>query len=230
MEINDIHKWLRSDRNYTIGVQIYSELGSSQTYKDLFAKFENSHTKAQLLSKMQELAIKFPEEKLVIVSKVKKKRPQVTRVENYLPKKKNSELVDFSKLPPEILKLHTENGEIVRKTGFLRNLLFNCPSDQRYSVAKQIVDNHDKVIENWMHIDYYNQNQEILELKERKETDKRFQQRIPDENKMRILLSLRTQISKVKKKIKDNPDQLALKDKLKDLELKKNLLKKEING
>lgn len=229
MEINDIHKWLRSERNYQIGVQIYEQFGSNNSLKALFAKSHNSFTSEKLLAKMRELAEQYPEENLVIISKNKKSKPVITRIDSFKPSAKNSELSDFSKLPPELIVRHKEIGELVRKTGFLRNLLMSCPADQRFDIASTIVSNHEQVVEHWMHIDYYNQNQTLLELKERSKTDARFQQRIPSSDKMKLLLSYRSQISKLKKRIISEPDKkLALTDKLKDIELKKNLLEKEI--
>lgn len=229
MEINDIHKWLRSDRNYEIGVQIYEQFGTNKSLMALFSKSHNSFTSEKLLAKMRELAEQFPEKKLEVVPKVKKKKPVITRIDSFKPAVKNSELTDFSKLPPELIARHKEIGELVRKTEFLRNLLLRCPSDQRYTIASTIVSNHEKVVEHWMHIDYYNQNQTLLELKQRTKTDARYQQRIPETNKFQILLSLRSQISKLKNRIESEPDKkLALTDKLNNLLLRKKLLEKEL--
>ena len=219
MEINDIHIYLRNPVDYSMGVAIYNHFGSSQVLKDNFSKFNNSFWREKLLAEIKKLATDHPEVKKIPAPKL----PAVKKGSEFVHGKAvKREFIDLAKLPEELRDKFKQNGDNARAAEYLKRLLINSPPNKRLEIVAEIAALHDSTIANWADIDYYQEHKKHKEIKTPLE-DKRLMPRIDPAKKHNQLQSWMSQRSKLKKKT----DAASL-DKIKDLTIKIDLLRKEL--
>jgi hypothetical protein len=227
MEINDIHIFLRNSADYATGVAIYKQFGTSDLLKQSFAKYNNSFWKAKLLEELKKLALVHTEQKVVPSAKTKKPNQPVLNDQTIViganKTKVKRPFIDITALPDDLRNKFIENGSLVKDANYLKRFIHGAPPKDRLAIVEQIAELHESNMANWSEIDYFIENKKKRVVSDIKKEDKRLVERIPDGEKMRKLLSYRSQRSKLKKSTK-----AADIDKLRDLNIKIELLQKEI--
>ena len=133
---NEINSWLNSERDYAIGVQLYSRFGQSQNMKRIFERSDQSERSTQNLiyelEKLQHVSPALPKRSTPVLP------PQIAAIANQYVSNSNSHSRDDQLLFDQIkskLKIRDH----------LHATLELVPEDQRRLNALQILDLSDEI-------------------------------------------------------------------------------------
>jgi hypothetical protein len=181
MAIYAIGEWLNGDRDYYKGVELYKLHGSSDILKATFEMGKNSYTVETL-----------EEEMLQLYNESEDERPATQTLA----------------LPTDILTIEKQAKDLFKEMAFLHANLDNShlnPTDAiRLQSALRIRDIHHEMRERFKMVDHFRETGQRLEVEEPVETAINLEGLSPVELLNRRN-TLRTHISKLKKKIESNP-------------------------
>lgn len=122
-----IELFLKGEKDYAYGVELYSKIGTSNSLKKLFASGEDDYSREKLTAELETFANSLK------ANTVKNKFQSFTA-----PKKKP---IDISILPANLRAEHAKLGPIIREMASLHAKLELFSSDElRYEAAEKIIE------------------------------------------------------------------------------------------
>lgn len=219
MKFKDLLKWIADgSKNWEKGVQLYNHFGANTHLKRRFIRLGpiefNKGLLREELTSIARMLEKSHQHKAV-KSKPAGKSFEVKQspVHDSIP---SSQLlvettqhltVDLAVLPEALRKLHFKKGKLFNEASMLHKKLASSPLHERASMVETIVENmrENQVI--WNEINFYQSNQKVKgehpDLKQRKK-EKELKS-VPGEVLQRTLTNRRSNLSRYKKMIADNP-------------------------
>lgn len=204
--IAQLNNWF-TDKDYTTGVSIYSQLGYSLVLKNLFAKGPNKYNTAKLEAEL--LKLKEKHSRVVVAKTVRTKivQKKLSKNDNSPPTTHhppryttpNVNEVDFDKLP-EQLKYETTIRIKLFKEANAHHYRLDSLIDpiERQKSIKLILDNFERIDVFWTRIDYFLDNGIVLPT----DIDKSTIKEITDPIEMiKRRNNLRSNITKGRKKV-----------------------------
>jgi hypothetical protein len=143
--INDIHKWLRSSKDYKSGVEIIIRVDPTFSKLYLLQGPENSYSKSVLEKRLRELAESMPE---------KIEKPQVRKFTEKAVVIDHSKR-DYKTLPPDLQLKYSRSGQILSEANYIKGQLLGKPQKERPILIAKIMDlyNERRII--WNQIDEF---------------------------------------------------------------------------
>lgn len=163
MAIKAVNNWLNGEQDYTEGVRLFTQYGSSKVLANLFASSQNSYTVKKLLQEMQQLNTA-QQPVTVAVKEVhpKKRQKDVMRLSSFkLKNKPTFGAVDLSNAPKAIQSMDQRRRQLFQQAAEVKAALdggqFTTP-EERYKAVKLIDDNfygHRGIQQIWHRIDFW---------------------------------------------------------------------------
>lgn len=128
--VNDIHKWLRSGKDFKSGVKILELVDPTFPKLYLLRGADNSYSKSILEKRLNELADQMPEKpiKIPIRKSIPKSAP--------LDQSKR----DYSKLPEDLQLKYSRSGQILSEANYIKGQLPGKPQNERPILIARIMD------------------------------------------------------------------------------------------
>lgn len=142
---NDLHKWLRSNRNFNDGLKILENLDSEFSKMYLLKTGESSYTKEILFKRIKELSEAIPEIKRIIKPK---EVPIITVKEESGPR-------DYSKLPPHLRDKFSRSGQILSEVNLEKGRLALMEQSKRPPIIHRIMELYQERKSIWEQIDEF---------------------------------------------------------------------------
>jgi hypothetical protein len=210
---NSIKNWLKSSKDYNIGVALYNAHGSNDAVKKMFAQGESPYRLQRLVTELQALS-KTIEQDAPIVLEPK-----------YEPVNVQTMQLPENAVPPELDKYLGEWKPLYMERNHLRARLRDAKDDiERGKMAHQILLLQDQLQAIWERRDYELRTGEPMPIVKKREP-------VTDPKKLqRHVLNLRSYISKAKKALDKNPENEKISKRLAQLETELAETLKQMEG
>lgn len=163
MAIKAVNSWLNGAKDYTEGVRLYKQYGSSTILADLFTKSQNIYTEKKLLQELQKLNEQSaPVLTPVMEVKPKLRQKDLMRLSTFKPKQKSTfAAVDLTNAPKALQNLDQRRRQLFQQAAEVKAALdagtFKTAAE-RYEAVKLIDENFygfKGIQQIWQRIDYW---------------------------------------------------------------------------
>lgn len=209
MAIKAVNSWLNGEKNYTEGVRLYKQYGSSKVLANLFANSQNSYTVKKLHQEMQKLN-EAAQPVTVAVADVapKKRQKDVMRLAAFKPKQKPTfGAIDLTNAPKALQNLDQRRRQLFQQAAEVKAALDGGQfktAEERYKAVKLIDENfygHRGIQQIWQRIDFWHKHGRFIPFHATKPTKP-----VNREALHKRLTTVRTYLSRYK----ENPDKADL--------------------
>lgn len=203
MAIKAVNNWLNGAKDYTEGVKLYKQYGSSKVLLDLFTQSQNSYTEKKLLQELQTLnEYSAPITVPVAAVQPKLRKKDIMRLSTFKPKQKHTvAAVDLTNAPKALQHLDQRRRQLFQQAAEVKAALdngqFKTPAE-RYEAVKLIDDNfygYRGIQQIWQRIDYWRKFGRFIPFQATKPTKP-----VNREELHKRLTTVRTYVSRYKNK------------------------------
>lgn len=160
MAIKAINNWLNGSRNYTEGVELYTQYGDNQVYKRLFAQSQNPFTEQKLHEFLTEINVASAPADELPLGNTRKRKP--TTLAAFEIKEKNEyPVIDLTTAPDGLKKLDQRRKQLFQQAITERERIssgYYRTADERLEALKIIHANFhgaQGIQAIWKRIDYW---------------------------------------------------------------------------
>ncbi len=154
-------QWIDSDRNYQVGVEIYSREGNNPNLKRLFARMDSEYSRSKLLTELTGISnrqnpetISAPSAEITIDDFTRHTDPTKYPV------------LDYEKMPKEYQGLRIKKGKLYQQASYLHAQMESLQSDeQRLTQSLQILSCFKEIDVIWEKFDYWHKNGSVMPSK-----------------------------------------------------------------
>lgn len=203
MAIKAVNNWLNGAKDYTEGVSLYKQYGSSKVLLNLFTQSQNSYTEKKLLQEMQKLNEQSaPVLMPVAAVKPKLRKKDLMRLSSFKPKQQHTFTpADLTNAPKALQHLDQRRRQLFQQAAEVKAALDNGQfktAAERYEAVKLIDENFygfRGIQQIWQRIDYWRKHGRFVPFQATKPTKP-----VNREELHKRLTTVRTYVSRYKRK------------------------------
>ncbi len=214
MDISQLINYIASPDDYIVGVGFFEQFCNNKYQLKRFRKLGPTKYNKKLLLQLLIKKARYLEKRNANLKKKAPSAPLKLKTELSVSEETNqdSEIsamsVDLAILPPELRKLHFKKGKLYIEASRLHRQLEQNPQHKRAAMVEQIVENMRENQEIWKELNYFATHKQIAgnhpDLKQPEQPANL--EEVPPHILQKTLTNRRSNLSRYKKLIADNPD------------------------